>query len=484
MLCLRWLLHLDGKTFVEGLPDDDYFFEDIIPNVQFTPKYLKELQGRSTNSLDDFALSFAAGYEHLPHLPTVESAWTNSPLLPWMTLQMSWMATETHGTNPIPQSSLNSALSLMHLAQMAKPDNGAFWQAEARVDIGAHDNGAALRALWTAAQKGKWNAGEAGSFSELTNVLLRAGLSELDAVTKADEQFPSAMQHGINGFLDVLMTQSVHDDQPQEFLKLLQLLVELRRGDWVDEDPRICNVYREFSGSRELTEAMAAQLKINLATNWTELDLDYGNYHSIRHKVFEDYLNRYADPVTMVTFNSQAEADHTEQNLRDQLSEADGRAMDWPMLGAQIAGVGSLVMISLLCLALTFEALTWYLVNKIRPSGRLPRDLKFWLFALAVVIFNSLLLANLWFAFKFGSEPGDGPIEPPPLFNLDGRTLLVSFFYLLICLGGLLWEWKEGKLEINRWRVIRLFGCFYLVCVIMMAFFRHQYVMEISSHYQ
>ena len=237
-LCLRWLLHLNGNTFVRGIPPgsdvgDVWFYG--MPNVQFTPKYLTKLRGRAANSLDDFALfSMAADdyYFHVskPPFPRIESAWKNDPLLPWMTFQMAQRAANPYDTNIFSPAALSSQLQVLHLAQSAWPDDGAFWQAEAGIEFGAHNTNAALQTLWTSVSKPKADAGSGPSFRQLILLEESAGLPKTDVAIQIGYRvfLPMTIMQGENRrSLEGLMTQAVAEDKPQDSLRLLKLLAQI-----------------------------------------------------------------------------------------------------------------------------------------------------------------------------------------------------------------------------------------------------------------
>jgi hypothetical protein len=480
-MCLRWLLGLQGNTFVQGQPPGCIIYE--IPNVQFTPKYRTELRSRSTNSLDDFALATVTGNALELPWPPVESAWTNSPLFRWIVLQSTWRSVAAAGTNFIPQASFNSLKRLTDLALMADSSNGAFWQAKAAIDFAAHDNTAATSALWTASSRTNWAAGSADLFAHLSRLSEQAGLSELDAASQAEgeDSFAASLQGQNRVFIDNQMVQAVRQGRPEQFARLFRLLVELRRTDWTDTSAFVYNAYRRFSPSDELTAAMAVPLKINLATNWTS---DYGRAKIIRQQIFQDFLGKYADSATVARFNSRAEAYETEHRLRSQIRENDiESALRW-MFPCQIAGVLSLLTLSLLSAAIMFEFVLWHLRTRTEPPGKWPCEPLFWILSVVTVTGSSLILTKFQHAIGVGITVGFGPVEPPPIVNPLVLSFFCAFFVFSIGFLALLTEWKKGKLKAKPWKFPSLVAAAYLVSVVAMGFFRHQIVAEISARYQ
>lgn len=481
-LCLRWLLHLNGKTFVQGQPGGCVVYE--IPNVQFTQNYLEVLRNRSTNSLDDYALAIVIGDFKELCRPVVEAAWKDNPLLPWIVLETSWQSVEAANTNVMPEATFNWQQHLIHLAQEADPTNGAFWQAEAAIDFAVHDNAAAIRALETAANLTNWDAGSAGGFARLSHLLELSGLSELDAADRAyvGAVFTADEIQGQNRiFIDNQMVQAVNRGEPEQFVKLLRLLVELRRMDWSDHSADTHNAYRNISPSHELIDAMAVPLKINLATNWTS---DFPMSKSIRRQVFQKYLSQYADPVTVATFNSQAKSYELERRLRFQIAERDDDSVGWWSGWCRATGTSSLFFLSLVVASLLFEVIIWHLKHRADSLRRWPRELKFWVLSLVVITCSSLVLIQFARAIGAGEPDGFGEEESPSIVGPIFAGFFLAFFVFSGWLLGLVMDWVSAKQSIKPWKVTRFLICVYLVCIIAVACCRDQCVAAIASAFQ
>ena len=482
-LCLRWLLNLAGNTVVYGAYGYGASFDFVefeIPNVQFTEKYTQELKAHSTNSLDDFARATGSGkltyYRDLLRFPPFEAAWTNSPLLTWMTLRQAAWSVDECDTNPMPPAMLKSCLFLAHTAERADPGNGAFWQAEAALDFAARDNADALSALWTAASLTNWDAGSANAFAYLIRLYQQAGLSQLDAVAHAGSEIDQPEVPWQNSqFIQNQMVQAVRQEKPEQFSRLLQLLVELRRRDWADHHVRIANQYRVFPVGDDLVEPMAGPLKINLATNWS---FNYEQSRVTVRQVFQTYLSKFGDPVTVAWFNGQTESYQTELRLRQQNNNSK-IFYKW-FAGCQITGSFAMLMLSLLCVSLLFEAVVWNLNKQTRVPGFWPRDRGFWILSLFVVVGSALVLAR----FVSAIDPGITFEELPDFVSPLAAAFLLLLAACFTWLWLLLCSWRKGRLLAKPWRTCWCLALAYLISVLAMAFCRSQLVAEICSQYQ
>jgi hypothetical protein len=499
-LCLRWLLHWNAHTTVQGR-FDGYGGGFCIPKVQFTPEYEQVLRERSTNSLEDFFLATPTEYKRAgfcPNLPPVESAWTNSPLLPSMTFLMAVRSTVTNSAHALSPEYLNSVRTMMRLARMTDPANGAYSQAEACFDFAVHDNQAALQALWTSCSNRNWTICLAATFSGYSSLFQRAGLSKLDAAVQAVRMAPfenSYFPQHNQKYLDGLMIQAVSDGKPQEFVKLLQLLVELRRADWSDKYPDIYNVYRRFRPSDRLVEAMAVPLEMNLATNWADLPYDQANHvdqvKAIRQRVFQGYLNRYADPVTVTVFNTQSESYQTESHLKNQIWELGSQSGSSFAIGSQVAGGSSLLLLSLLCSALMFNVIYWRLKRRAGQGRRWWCDPLFWILFLGAIFLNTVIFSSFLNLLKLADISAPAKvIEIAKLFDIHPPGISapgIACFFFLFFSAGLAYrlrQWKRGRLQNSSWKAVRLFAVAYLVAILAMAFFRSQLVACAAAQYQ
>jgi hypothetical protein len=480
-LCLRWLVNWRGHTFVQGQPSGCVQY--VIPNVQFTTEYAQELRQHSTNSLADYARATASGaYEGL-EFPAMDPTWKNSPLLPWIAWQMAWQSAFAASTNTLNPALFNMRLPVIHLAELTDSNNGAFWLAEADLQFAAQHSESALEALWTAASRTNWDAGSTKAYLGLSQTFQLAGLSELDAAMEANgkDLFVDGVVGQNKHSIESMMVQAVSHNQPEEFARLVQLLVQLRRPNWSDYSMAVKNGFRGFNPDNELIKSMAVSLKYNLATNW--LDLEYGTRKSLCQQVFQAYLQHYVDPVTVASFNAQTEASQIEVKLRERIDDEQMHDILWRDLFTELSGTLAYLMLSLLCAALLFDSFAWYLNRQSLPPRKWPWQAKIWAPAALAIIFSTLIFAKFEHLLGVGYTIGF-PAEPPPLVSPALTRLCFALCVFCPLMFLVIHEWKSGRLKIKPLEIPALFGIGYLLCLLPMAFFRHQLVAEIISHYQ
>lgn len=466
-LCWRWLLHLDGHTTVQGV-QDRYGFH-FIPCVQFTPKYQLLLQQQATNSLEGYILADDTEFNFQQQPPRMETAWTNSPLFPAMVFRLAQRspATNSYALSP---ASMNSVWTMIQMARLNDPENGAYSQAEACYDFAIHDNKSAIQALWTSSSNRNWSIYLGSTFAGYTELFERVGLSKLDASIQAMRMGPydgTYTDSRNQRFLDDLMIRSVQDGKPEEFARLFQLLVALRRADWLDKSPVINNAFRRFNPSGRLVEAMAKPLNIILATNWT--GPPYEKYKLIRQQVFQAYLGRYADPVAMAVFNFQSESYEVEQRLKAQIVENANPMAIVLVIGTQVAGGASLLLVSLLCSAGLFTCLRWRQGTLIRAGNRWWRDPALWLLTLVTLLSCTEMLANLFHIIALAGI--DRFPNPDPHW-----VILILLVAISLLLAFRLIKWPRAKTQMKSWKTFQFFAWAYLISIIAMAFFRTQIV--------
>jgi hypothetical protein len=421
----------------------------------------------------------------------VQSDWKNNPLLPWATFRMTAAAVTEDGTNSITPASLNSLLNWLHLAEKSDPDNGAFGMAEACLKFAARDNQAALAIMETACRSKPWHAGNTEAFASLVQLFQQAGCSELDAVFHAQDLCNGALtteDHCLR-FLNELTTQAVSSGRTNDFSRMMHFLVELRKVEWSDPDfsfyynPCI----RSFPND-DLVQAIASQMKTNLPAHWA--GWPENKRKTLRQSILKDYSSRYADPVTAAVFESQSECYQTEDELRHQLLVQKNDSEDRWWFYNGLTSVLSILALSLLCVALCFEIIIFQLGKHLDPVRTWPRDGKFWLLSLLVVMLSAISFANFLNGVGVGVEASFNSPAPDLLTGTSINwyplvvTLLVCMVIFTIQLGCLLIKWKRGKYEIRPWKSVRFYLLAYLIFVIAMAIARHQLAMAISDRYQ
>jgi len=139
-----------------------------------------------------------------------------------------------------------------------------------------------------------------------------------------------------------------------------------------------------------------------------------------------------------------------------------------------------MLMLSLLCVNLLFEAVVWNLNKQTRVPGFWPRDRGFWILSLFVVVGSALVLAR----FVSAIAPGITFDELPDCVS----PLVVAFLLLLAACFTWLWlllcSWRKGRLLAKPWHTCWCLALAYLISVLAMAFCRSQLVAEICSQYQ
>ena len=490
VLCARLLLHLRGETFVQGNPPGCVIY--TIPNVQFTENHKQALRSRSKNSLDDFVLASATGNYFKLESPPASASWSGHPLLEWAAFRLAWVSRQQYAdlnptnlppTNVVALATLNNAHQAIQLAQTANPTNGALWLAEASVCFTEKQDQVALAALQTAATNRNWSANSATAFSYITDLLEKAGLSELDAAMEAKEQTPDLSLLSIQGncmrsFHEQLVAAVTAKDE-QQFSTLLRLLVELRRAERSDWGEYSMNSFRRFQGYDELINPMAKQLGQNpLPESET---VPYEQIRKMRDQIFQDYINKYADQKTVASFLTQSEDYRTEKKLRMENRGSRSQSVMWSWLRSTVAGFLSLLALSLLAISLLFEIVLWSLRKYADQPSKLPRRKEFWIVASLVLIASTAVFANFWITSGIDSKVGLSLAEPPPLISPNLQGVLIALLLCCAWLTLLLLDWKGSKAPLKPWLLTLFFAFAYLASVVAMAYFRSETVEKIAT---
>jgi hypothetical protein len=473
LLCLRLLLPLHGKTFVQGEPGGCIIY--TIPNVQFSESYRNELIRNSRRTADDFASAFATQDWASLRAPT-PSAFTNHPLLQWAALTCSYLQSSYHS------NTLNNqeASELVRVAQAANQTNGALWLAEALVSFDAGSDTAAVNALRMAAEKRNWMTDSENNFHYLSTLYQNAGLSQLDAAIEANnslsEGFALAIQSKIKEHLRQLMTQAVNSGNDNEFLNLLNLLVELRKADWPEGNFRLQNVFRFFAAEDDLSEAMRKRMKLE-----PESSSDYGKQREFQQKVFRDYLAVQENQTVVSRFWGQADLVQTERKLRREINDEFSYQREAPlMLGTNLSGVfGALLLYLLVVATLQKSPFVWLRKSGAVP-GKWPRKPKFWTHAMLMLMVGLAIGTHFFLALGVFAETGFPASEATPIVDSFTKALLTSG--VLSGMGFFLWFaiWKDVKKPVSFWYAMSFPGYAYLIAIVAMAYLRFQIVESIS----
>jgi len=320
LLCIRLLLPLKGRTFVQGQPPGCIVY--TIPNVQFTERHRQELRRNSSRSPDEFVLATAAG-SFFELQPPPAATWTNHSLLEWGAIRCAWVygsqELQTNQIGGIPtreglMAALRTTREIIRTAQGVYPTNGALWIAEALLDFREEADAAALDALRLAAGKGRWHAGTRDAFLHIFGLLEDAGLSKLDAAGEASDQMPDyfalGVQRRIEREIQRLMAEALNQTNDQRFFELLGLVVDLRKPDWVDRDATLQNRFRSSYAGDDLVNAMAKRMGREPLPEISSTN--FAARSALRQEIFRDYLDRQAEQQTASRFLGQMDTFTTE----------------------------------------------------------------------------------------------------------------------------------------------------------------------------
>jgi hypothetical protein len=485
VLCLRLVTHATGKTVVQGQPSGCIVY--TIPNIRFTEQHQRELSKQSNVSIDDYVLASSTGsFLELEFPPAITS--TNHPLLQWTALQLAWIAAQQQASSSPTNTTetlrslrrLRTAREFIQLAQASCPTNGGLWIAEASVDFAAGNDEAALAALWRAATNRNWDATTGKSFLYISTILNQAGLSKVDAAIAANYHSDASLsvQGIVKKNIERLLISAVQKADAEKFSNLLQLLVELRKADWIDKSFEVRNTFRMFTGSIDVVNVMADKLGRNRVPELT--DFNFEIRQQIQRRLFEDYLNLHADARTASSFFAQKEAYETERKLRRQLDEANFRPMLWSGLCCTLSGGVASLMFTFLILSIFFELPFLFLRKRARRSGEWPRDSNFWTITAIIFVLGVIAFTSFWNFLGVANETGFSS-EHSSVASPFTQSLLTSILVCGLWLGVLLIFWRYGKKPVNNWPFIRAFGAAYLIAILAMAYYRSQLVETIAK---
>ena len=259
ILCVRLLLHLSGKTVVQGQPPGCVIY--IVPNVIFSDAHGAELLRRAGDSPDDYFRARAVRRDVAAGPPM--EMWRGHPLIECAVA--SAMERLPHALPPAkgaPKAApdldarVQHATEIVALAQQTCPQNGALWLAEARLLFLRNANEEGLAACRTALQKGNWQIRSPGAVSYLKALLLASGLSDLDAMIEATAQCDrglAMLEFPVQARLGTLMADAVRGGEREKFRDLLSLRREIRNAHWSDSKWK---AFSKLTEARRLAEAM------------------------------------------------------------------------------------------------------------------------------------------------------------------------------------------------------------------------------------
>jgi len=487
----RLLLHLKGKTFVQGQPPGCVTYH--IPNVQFTKDYGMLLRSHSDKSPEAFVLAGSMGdYDELK--PPPGEVWRGNPLLESGAFRLAGRACEEEWKAQLSNSPLvNSnepgygevARAVVQLAQQTYPNNGALWLAESALDFGDGSTKAALSSLQTAVAKGAWTASAGDFFNYSKGVLQAAGLSRLDAAIGAQAQSPDfdalVICGSVRRHLDSLLLQAAEKGDDQSFSRLTQMLVALGDVKWRDNGPVTHNVFCQFVPSHDLSEAMAKRMGRTVPSNSNSPVSSIPT--EVKKGLFRDYLEAHADPATADRFIKQQESGAKETEVFRRRRDAESDAFLSAFLFNTICALLALLMLSLLVVAGLFELLFVKLRQSGCPAGALPKKFTFWFLGFVAIAFGALVMTNFCIAVGTGNPVGFGPVEPPPAISPLVEALANSLLACSAWFVALVMLWKCNLLQGKTWRAVLFFAAAYCVCSLLAAHFRSQLVENIAAQY-
>lgn len=487
-LCFRMLFHLRGETMVRGQPPGCIIY--TIPNVVFTDAYQAELRKASANSPEIYVLASSTGdYSKLEPPPT--SAWTNHMLLKWGALQMSRLAAQAGGeTNEsgISKRALafaEIALPLVRHAQSVEPTNGTYWLAEAAVQFARKDDAAALAALRIAASNNVWRADMENTFTNMISLFLKAGLSKLDAVTAANLLSPTTstlwLQTVIRHNFGRLMEAAVRRSDDEEFNRLFQLLVELRRASWDERSFEFLNMFRNSLSRDGLEDAMAVRIGIVIPPEPDRYDAESRIREKLRSQAFQDYLNRYGTVETFARFRGQADGNNTIRSLRKQLVRVhtDSLMLKWAI--SSTMGLFASLVLALLIVGVLSELPFLGLQGSARAFGYWPCGWRFWLTTVAAVALGTFVFTDVQLGLGLYTRGGLQLVSEPEHMSPRCEAFITALVICVIWFAALLSVRRTSKKPIHTWPFVIGLAALYCIVVIVAGIFRERTVEIVQS---
>ena len=490
ILSVRLMLHWRGKTYVQGQPPGCTTY--IIPNVQFTETFQKELQNHSADSPEKYILASSVGnWLELP--PPTARAWSDHPLLDWAAFRMTWLAsskTAVRASNSsIPTMTDTNfdagiARGLVLQAEKADSTNGALWLAEAVLDFGVTNTSRALSNLRIAVEKGHWSSHGETSFDYLASLYYQAGLSKLDAAIAAGEASSDTailvLCRQIQRNLVQLLQQSAEMEDDRHFSEVLKLFDDLRDKNWEHDNIPRRNILRSFVPDEAFVVGMAAKTGMAAPPKTGTSGSDITSDKEFRSHLLRQYFSRHADAKLVERFFLQAELGQTESaDYKKRIADSSNSTTLYGA-GSSLAGLSVLFIFSLLVVAAAFELAFWKLDKNCSRSSRAPIWLPSWLPAIAAPMAGTLVMADFLLTIGIYSQVGFGPTPPPPFFSPLTESLVISFVLCSAWFAALLGYRRKNPEKFKSWKLLIIFTGIYCIAIFAGAFFRSKTVYYIS----
>jgi hypothetical protein len=237
LLQVRMLFPLQGDIIAQGqIPSCEVM---TIPNSVFSPAYEAQLESRSGDSPDIFAMARRTKLDEMA-LPPVEM-WRAHPLQRWAAFHLaSTLYAERHAPDFRDRAAnvMAYARIVLNEAREAEPANGALALAAASVHFSWDEDEEAIVALKDAVQLGNWHLGNTEAMLHRKRLFEQLGLTELDAqfatMGRPLDMYARIVSQNIVDGLKRKMTIAVDAGDKDEFLSLFHLLKSLQAQRWSD----------------------------------------------------------------------------------------------------------------------------------------------------------------------------------------------------------------------------------------------------------
>ncbi|MHC4253240.1 MAG: hypothetical protein ACYS9X_29320, partial [Planctomycetota bacterium] len=345
VLTFRLLFRIPGpNTYVQGLPEDGHV--RVVPSVVFHNEYEEARLRESHRGLEEYFLALTCRRWRAPPVaPPVEKWEGEDDLLLLCALWGTESVTDRDG-----DFDHGRVLALVKPAQHRFPANGYLWLAEARIRYEQGDRDKAVSALHEAAKRPDGPIVTPASEDRAHEILVKAGLSHLDASRKAvyRRQWLWSVPWGARSCLADDIAEAISEDDKDRILPLLHTVDALRKAGF-ELTPGVRLLGGTLTAS-EIGEAAAEKLGRKLP------DLGTSRYQARKQALKDATIDYFklalgetdADYLVMSHFSDPSPAAKEAIEKSRKASVAAYRKVAWRFIWATVSGLAALLALACL----------------------------------------------------------------------------------------------------------------------------------------